>query len=204
MADRNPGRELARIAADRSFTIRERLAAVAELSTFGRQERARWLLMAFRKCGKEESIAFECARWLGLTRLKAVEDGLLRVLENSSDDQTIRTAAYALGIFRSRRAAPTLRTILQNRERQPRTRGYCAEALAHVPSKRNAAVLLSCLNDAASEVRYWSIFALAEMKETEALPLLRVLANSDHQTVESGKTVADEARWAIRRMRRHK
>jgi HEAT repeat protein len=98
----------------------------------------------------------------------------------------------------------TLEKVLSNRSENPRLRAFVAETLAHRhrPSSHN--VLLRNVTDPSREVRFWCAFALGQMRERKALPLLRVLAERDHRVVRGWWTVSKEAADAIANITRRK
>jgi HEAT repeat protein len=192
---------LTRIALDSTRGRLVRCRAVASLGTREGERASRGLIKIMRQCRPpNKGVLLEAARWLGLRRQRIVEAALIQMLSSGSTELT-SASAYALGLFRSRRAAPHLRGVIEDPELIARTRAYAAEALAHLPSQQTSQTLLRCLNESSSELRYWSIFSLAELRESKALPTLRRLAKSDHRVAHQGRTVAQEARWAIGRLK---
>jgi HEAT repeat protein len=87
---------------------------------------------------------------------------------------------------------------VSNESENPGVRGEAAEALAHFHRKASHHVLLNGLADSSKEVRFWCAFALGEMGDADALPLLKKLAAKDHQIVRQWWVVSKEAADAIR------
>jgi HEAT repeat protein len=130
--------------------------------------------------------------------------GILRVLRHGRRLHNRVEAAYALGAITGVKGTGTLEKVLSNRSENPRLRAFVAETLAHRhrPSSHN--VLLRNVTDPSREVRFWCAFALGQMRERKALPLLRVLAERDHRVVRGWWTVSKEAADAIANITRRK
>ena len=105
--------------------------------------------------------------------------------------------------------------IYRDRAEPPDIRGQAAEALGPCVAPRRKAgraqqrdaralardALVWGLDDAEAEVRLWSIFALASPENEWLLPKLESMVE-DRALVPGMYTVGQEARWAIRRIRR--
>jgi HEAT repeat protein len=112
---------------------------------------------------------------------------LIRDLRTSRDCEKRVAAAYTLGFLRDRRAAKALVQVLSNRRRSPRLRGQAAEALGYLfifrPDRLAFATLLEGLEDPSSEVRFWSIFAIGQMGNRKAIPVLAKISQKDKATL---------------------
>ena len=106
-------------------------------------------------------------------------------------------AAYAMRGIRGVKGTETLESLLSNRSEHPHLRAVVAETLAHRHRPASHAVLLRNVTDPSREVRFWCAFALGQMRERKALPMLRALVEGDHRLVRGWWTVSKEARDAI-------
>jgi HEAT repeat protein len=136
----------------------------------------------------------EALRSLGVLADGRTTGRLIKVLRTHPNREDRMLAAFALGLFRSRRAVAALREALTDSREDPMVRGTSAEALVF---KKEAIVdLVSALRDGSREVRFWSAYALGEGRVKKALPELRRLTE-DRSRVRGWWSVAREARWAI-------
>jgi HEAT repeat protein len=103
-----------------------------------------------------------------------------------------------LPVLRDPKSIPALEGAVSNKFENPRVRGEAAEALAHFHRKASHHVLLNGLADSSKEVRFWCAFALGEMGDADALPILKKLAAKDHRVVRGWWAVNKEAADAIR------
>ncbi len=132
----------------------------------------------------------------------ALLPGILRVLRQGRKLHNRVEAAYAIGAIGGVTGTATLEKILSNRSENPHLRAFVAETLAHRHRPSSHPVLLRNLTDPSREVRFWCAFALGQMREREALPLLTTLAERDHRLVRGWWEVSKEARDAIRNIKR--
>jgi len=120
------------------------------------------------------------------------------------EDVEVRvTAASSLGALRDGRAFLPLVDVLNNRREDPRVRGMAAEALAAVPHRRAADVLVAMLSDRSAEVRLCAAFALGQLRSPKALRKLKRLAATDRARPKGWGAVKDEAARAIEYIQRH-
>ncbi len=143
------------------------------------------------------NVVQEAARSLGLIRSKKALQPLIAVLQRSENPDQQETAAYGLGILGDRQAVGTLVRTLENPEVSPRVRGCCAEALANLGEATATCTLLGMLDDPAVEVRFWSVYALGELKEQRAIPKLEHLAKTDQAELSGWGRVSAEAAQSL-------
>jgi HEAT repeat protein len=122
---------------------------------------------------------------------------LLAALERDPRPEIRVAAAYALGLLKNGLAVDPLLKTLANPQENARVRGFCAEALEGIGDRRASAGLIEALDDAKVEVRFWSAFALGELKEPLALAKLAALAKNDTAILEGWGSVQEEAADAI-------
>ena len=113
-----------------------------------------------------------------------------------------RREARTAGTMSGTEGTAALESTLSNKSEDTKVRAVAAEALAHRHLRRSHAVLLRNLPDPSREVRFWSAFALGQMREKKALPALRSLAESDHRVLQGWWAVSKEARDAIAEIER--
>jgi HEAT repeat protein len=96
-----------------------------------------------------------------------------------------------------------LERTVRNKSENPDVRGHAAETLVHRHRKSTHSLLLKTLQDPSKDVRFWCAFALGQMREKRAVPILRLLL-SDHRQVRTFHSVAKEAADAITEIEKHK
>lgn len=139
------------------------------------------------------NVVQEAAKSLGLIRSKKALQPLIAVLQRSENPDQQEAAAYGLGILGDKRAVEALIQSLENPKESPQVRGFCAEALANLGDPAASPRLLAALDDPEVEVRFWSSYALGELKEQRAIPKLEHLAKTDQAELPGWGTVSAEA-----------
>ena len=174
----------------------------------------------WRRIGAHELIALErafrggdsrCSPHQAAERLAESHVGarLLRRVIASSESPELRSAAvygFVWGWAKSSDLALILR-IFENESEHAVVRGQAAEALGSQfesycrPGQRRHVRLIRSLvrglDDAAPEVRFWSIYALAQPQHTWLLPKLEVMAATDKGECPGMWSLRQEALWAI-------
>src|SRR5260370_20044010 len=107
-----------------------------------------------------------------------ITSSLIRLVENAEGAEARAAAAYVLGWGRHASARASLEQVLRNTEEQVFVRGQAAEALAYIQNKDSVDVLLSQLEDAHPGVKYWCIFALGQIADAKAIPVLKRLSEN--------------------------
>lgn len=143
------------------------------------------------------NVVQEAAKSLGLIRSEKALQPLMAVLQRSENPDQQEAAAYGLGTLGDKRAIGALVRTLGNPEVSPRVRGYCAEALANLGDPAASFTLLATLDDSAVEVRFWSVYALGELKEQRAIPKLEHLAKTDQAELPGWGTISAEAEKSL-------
>ena len=133
--------------------------------------------------------------------------GLLRVLVESDQPQRRWAALYGLTWLMDSRAFRPLLKLFRDPREPASLRAQAAEALTYllsdVPSHdspHDAAIdaFLAGLDDASTDVQFWSVYALGTLQARRALPKLRLIAcRADEGLTSSGNSVRDEAQDAI-------
>lgn len=161
------------------------------LGQLGKKRAAPALIAALDSSATQ--VVQEAAKSLGLIRSKKALQPLIAVLQRSENPDQQEAAAYGLGILGDKRVIGTLVRTLENPEVSPQVRGYCAEALVNLGDPTASFTLLATLDDPAVEVRFWSVYALGELKEQRAIPKLEHLAKTDQAELPGWGTVSAEA-----------
>ncbi len=157
----------------------------------------------------DSSLSVRCGagRALGVIGGKRVVSGLSKVVENSSIDPSIRAEACAGLAFLSEKIDTKIfRRLVGDLEEDPRVRSQAAEGLANHLSgsdrrrrewRRAVEVLLPCLNDSNTDVRFWAVFAVGSLNARVAVPRLRKLARRDDAIATGMWAVSEEAKDAL-------
>jgi len=137
---------------------------------------------------------------------------LCKIVASRDPSQPRLAAVYGLASAELRSAEVNLLLrVFQDTSENPATRGQAAEALAgrirfdssQGPLRRRDVVgrfaLLRGLGDPAPEVRFWSIFALAQRGNDWVVPQLETMRDDD-AVIPRMWTVGQEAQWAINRI----
>jgi len=103
------------------------------------------------------------------------------------------------------RTIDPLINILGDPDEDTTVRGFAAEALVDsargTGNERVVQALRACLSDPSATVRYWSAFALGELRASKAMPELEQLVATDQGEVEGWGRVQEEAMRAIEKIR---
>ena len=148
--------------------------------------------------GRKQVDAFEAAKAIWNDSDKRLERGLLLTLSNGQRPLNRAAAAYAMQLIMTPSTIRALERSVSDQSEHPKVRGYAAEALAHAHRKQSHDVMLKNVNDRSKIVRFWCLFALGQMAEGRAIPVLKQLAATDHRFVRGFHSVAQEALDSLR------
>ena len=148
--------------------------------------------------------AFEAAKAVWEDSDVRLERSLILTLKTGRRPFNRAAAAFAMQMVATPKTVRALESAVKNKSERPRVRGEAAEALAHHHRNRSHSVLLAGLTDSSKDVRFWCAFALGEMAEKRAIPLLKHLAATDRRIVMGFHSVAKEAADAIENIRSEK
>lgn len=154
--------------------------------------------------GRSRTAAFEAAKAVWQDSDLKLERSLILTLRNGGRPFNRAAAAFAMQMITTRRTVEALERAVAIRSEHPRVRGHAAEAWAHCHRKKSHDVLLDGLRDRSKEVRFWCAFALGQMAERRAVPLLTNLAATDRRVVKGFHSVATEAADAIENIQKEK
>jgi len=140
--------------------------------------------------------AFEAAKEVWNIDGNAVAKQLIETLKRGRRAFNRAAAAHAMQAVREIHVIMALESTLRNKSEYPDVRGHAAETLAHHHRKATHGLLLKTLMDPSKHVRFWCAFALGQMRERKAVPILRLLM-SDQRQVRGFHPVAKEAADAI-------
>jgi HEAT repeat protein len=169
------------------------------LGQLGKKAAAPALIAALGSSDTE--VIQEAARSLAMIRSKKALQPLIAVLQRVENPDQRGAAAYGLGLLGDKRAVVALIQTLENPKESPQVRGFCAEALASLGDPAASPRLLAALDDPEVEVRFWSAYALGELKEQRAIPRLERLAETDQAELPGWGTVNVEAAEALASIR---
>jgi HEAT repeat protein len=150
-----------------------------------------------RMNGRDRVDAFEAAKAVWEDPDKHLESALILTLKEGRRPYNRAAAAFAMQILTTPRTIRALESAVKSKSESPRVRGEAAEALAHSHRRKTHDALLSGLRDTSRDVRFWCAFALGEMAETRAIPLLERLVATDERIVKGFHSVAKESADAI-------
>lgn len=157
------------------------------------------------KTGKEIE-AFEAAKRISCTKLSKTEFlKLSNIVSEGIEPHNKEAATYAISWIENKSSAlAVLISILSTTQNHEVVRGQAAEGIGIInPSRkykmRMAAeeILLKSLKDSSPIVRFWSCYAVGELKMKSALPILQELKNGDNGVCPGWWYVSEEAEDAI-------
>ncbi|NDJ52947.1 MAG: HEAT repeat domain-containing protein [Chloroflexi bacterium] len=122
---------------------------------------------------------------------------LLHILREDRNQQVKLWTIHALGWLDDPRAVDPLINLLSNRKQHPELRAQAAESLALLKATGAVPALIEALYDDHADVRFWAVFALGQIGDQRALPMLERLAQRDTQRTPGWWEVGLEAAAAI-------
>lgn len=142
--------------------------------------------------------AFEAAKFLYDKADFRLERPLIRMLKQGRRPFNRAAAAYVMQVVTTATTVAALEHAVSDTTESPRVRGEAAEALAHAHRRKSHDVLLKNLADPSRNVRFWCAFALGQMAERRAIPMLSKLASTDRRIIRGFHSVSHEATEALR------
>ena len=191
---------MARMAADPALDVSLRSLAIWAL---GRQmtDKARRPLIA-ALADPDTSLRGEAARSLGVLGARRAAGRLIQVMRGGPDASVRMFAAHALGSLCGPKAVSALREVLANQGEEAKVRGEAAESLGGCFASEAIPDLIAALKDQSPEVRFWSAYALGQVRAESAVAALETMASSDDAVVPGWWSVAKEAAGAIEEIRK--
>jgi HEAT repeat protein len=150
--------------------------------------------------------AFEAAKKIANNTLSKKDiDELARVAFNGNETYNKESAAYAIsGIENRDSALSILINLLSTSDIHESVRGQAAEGIDIIkPCSRNKywqlveTTLIKSLGDASPVVRFWSCYAVGQIKMKKSLPILHELKANDQEVCPGWWYVSEEAEDAI-------
>ncbi len=169
------------------------------LSRLG-DEKAIPILMSLLQ-DKNSELRSASARALGELNAKESVENLITTLAKEKNDEVSEAIVYALGLLGDETAFDILVSILKDKSRSPKIRGFVAEALADLKDQRAVVPLIEVLKDMSVEVRFWATFSLGELGDEQALSELQKLVISDTGVLSDWGSIKEEAFAAIHRIK---
>lgn len=183
---------------DPSLPLDVRAAACWALGRLGGSQSDHPLLVVLNSA--EQQLSFEAAKSLVALNSRSSVPRIRETLLQGASPHNRAAAAYALGMLRDHGAVQDLIGVLNSAD-TAEVRSHAAEALGYLGDEIAVDSLLQKLNDAAPELRFWSAFALGEIRSPRAVPHLEQLALTDKATLPSLGSVSEEALNALRQIK---
>ena len=139
-----------------------------------------------------DRFSFEAAKALRTISNPRSVPALIEVLIADAPTVARQASAYVLGAFRQAEVENALRAVLTDQDQPPDVRAACAEALGYGHFRDAFPALVDATADSSPEVRYWSVYALGELGDPAALPVV-ALRMSDPDRTSTGASIAEEA-----------
>lgn len=144
----------------------------------------------------------EATQALGSLPSKRAIRPLVEILLNADDDVWVRgMAAYALGRLNDPRGRDALFRIVKDANVPPQIRGDATEALTYFQDVRAVPALVEQLRDPSPEVRFWAVFSLGQLADTDVIPELERIVAEDDAVAPGWWSLRKEARDAIQSIR---
>jgi HEAT repeat protein len=182
---------------DPNLPLEVRAAACWALGRLGGQKADHALLDALNSA--ERQLSFEAAKSLVALSSKSSVPGIRETLLVGANPHNRAAAAYTLGMLGDNGAVQSLIDLL-NSEDDADVRSHAAEALGYLGDEVAVDSLLKALNDTAPEMRFWSAFALGQIRDPRAVPQLQRLASTDKASLPGLGSISEEALNALRRI----
>jgi HEAT repeat protein len=187
---------LQRLLRDRNQSEDIRSSVSWILGRLERQEAVEDLLAASK--GPSLPVRRESILSLGPLGNSNAVPGLIEIARTNGHVEERALAVHALGEIGGKEAHDELRRVLADMSEDANVRGTAAEQLGHIGgADEDVPLLIGALRDPADEVRFWSAFALGELKDPRALLELRRVAQTDQSVLAGVGSVADEAKAAV-------
>jgi HEAT repeat protein len=140
-----------------------------------------------------DQFSFEAAKALRTIGDERSAPALIEVLTADASLVARLASAYALAAFGQPEIEKALSAALADQHEPSELRAACAEALGYGHYKGALPALAAATGDSSPEVRYWSLYALGELGEPEALRYVAARL-TDTEQASTGEPVAEEAK----------
>ncbi|PKK88535.1 MAG: hypothetical protein CVV64_18450 [Candidatus Wallbacteria bacterium HGW-Wallbacteria-1] len=148
----------------------------------------------------DASIVWEIAKSICNLRCKEPFQFFRVRLLNSPLPLKRAASAFVLGQLNDAEASDFLIKVLDNKSEVDLVRSHAAEALGLIKDLNAFDSLMSALSDNSVSVRFWSTFALGELRDSRALPRLRAVAEEDSSSLDGWWSISEEALDAIKKI----
>lgn len=142
-----------------------------------------------------QNLLWEAAK--ALVALSCGQQVFMDLLLHGKGSEARRVAVFALGFLREKSANSPLIELLSSQDEPANLRGQAAEALGYIGERESVVALLEATRDADPSVRFWAVFALGEIGDPQARPILEGISASDHEKVDGWWEVSKEAEEAL-------
>lgn len=135
---------------------------------------------------------------LGSLRSKRAVLPLIEILLDGDDDEWVRRlATHSLGRLDDPRGKDALFRVVKDSNVPEGIRGDATEALTSFQDVRSVPTLVEQLRDPSPEVRFWAVFSLGQLADTDVIPELERIIAEDDAVVPGWWSLRKEARDAI-------
>ena len=125
--------------------------------------------------------------------------GIIRTMMHGKSEHNRAEAVYRIQMMPGTAGVAACERILSNKRESKKLRAYAADTLAHRHRPRTHDVVLRIIeNDPSAEMRFWCAFALGQMRDKRAVPILERLAKEDRRVVPGWWAVNKEAKASLR------
>lgn len=196
----NSFESLLSILGDKNVKENVRMLACWLLGQIGDKRAVGAILKAFKQ--QNIYISLEAAKSLGILESKRATKSLIEAMLTAGNIEKRVASAYALGLLCDKRGIKPLVSILGDKDAPPQVRAQSAEALTYFNNKSRDVikVIMLGLQDPSAEVRFWSIFALGELKVKKAIRELERVAATDNTILPGWWSVGEEASNALKKI----
>ncbi|NJL55186.1 HEAT repeat domain-containing protein [bacterium] len=150
----------------------------------------------------EPDLYWESAKSLGLLGSTRAVKPLIHILQDDLDANKRAASAYALGLIADKRSTEALLRVVSNPTETPQVRGHAVEALANMePNNKIIDTLIECVKDSHEEVQRWSVFALGQLGDMRAIPVLEELVSTSVTPRQGIEDIVKEVKDAIAAIR---
>jgi len=169
--------------------------AIDVLVSLGRRSLARELVDALASDILCHDVRKALAFGIGLLGGKSAARRLRRLAVSAHASEVREAAILALGWLSDRGAVPVLESIVRDQDMPASERSQACESLGIILGTEQHALraLHDALGDSEPSVRFWAAYAIGEIGDKTAVPLLEQVARDDHAPVEGWWPVSHEA-----------
>jgi hypothetical protein len=195
---------------DELFRVaRSRRASTSQRGTscwaIGRMRPRGWVRILGRilKTDEDPGVAHQAVNALVHSQSPTARSFVRHALERGKHPVNRATAAWGLGVLRSKRAVSSLIRVALSPTEDPTVRAEAAEALGYIRDRSAVQPLITLLREPDPRVRFNAVFGLGTLADARALPALQSLRNDRAKAGNWGEVreAVAQAEQTIQRMR---